>query len=338
MNEKKATIKDIARLAEVSETTVSLSFQENSRISEKTRSRIMEIAEDLNYFPNFAARALRYGVTKTIGFVVLDIGMPFYSQISRTVEKLASRRGFQVIFAESNWEPEKEIEVVSGMLRNRVQGILMCFCERTERSYDLIRRSGMPLIAVDTYPSFYKGAFVASDAYMAGYLAGKHLADTGCTSLAFITGGPLRENFSSFSQQRAGFETLLKERGMSLGTKWIVNTDLSIVGGKRACDELLRRSVDTDGIFCVNDTLALGALEAALQNGLVVGDDLKVIGIDDLEVSSLSSISLTTMKEQNDAVVSLAVHSLIDSIESGIPPVIQEHFEPELRIRRSTTG
>ncbi len=130
---RKPTIRDIAREAGVSDTAVSLSFQRNSRVSAATRERILAVARRLNYFPNRSARNLRYGDSRTIGFVVIEITNPFYARMIRSAERIAHGLGYEILFAESYWDPQKEIRIVSNMIENRVAGILMCFCEKTRR-------------------------------------------------------------------------------------------------------------------------------------------------------------------------------------------------------------
>ena len=164
----------------MSDTAVSLSFQQNSRVSAATRERVLAIARRLNYFPNRSARNLRYGGSRTIGFVVIDITNPFYSRMIRSAERIAHGLGYEILFAESHWDPQKEIRILSNMIENRVAGLLMCFCENTAESLGLIQQSRLPLIAVDTCPPHYKGAYVANALASAGRMAGEHLLKAGC--------------------------------------------------------------------------------------------------------------------------------------------------------------
>ena len=199
----KATIKDIARLAGVSETTVSLAFRENSRISQKTRQSILELADKLHYLPNRAAKSLRYGGLKAVGFIVTDITNPFYAIMVRIAESAALEQGYQVMIAESNWEPDREVAIVRNMIESQIKGVLLCSCERTRESLEYIRRFSIPCIAVDTYPSFYKGPYVANDVQRAGCMAAEHLFEVGCRSIAFGTANRSMNSFSTFLLQLA---------------------------------------------------------------------------------------------------------------------------------------
>ena len=210
---RKTTIRDIAREAGVSDTAVSLSFQQNSRVSAATRERILAIARRLNYFPNRSARNLRYGGSRTIGFVVIEITNPFYSRMIRSAERIAHGLGYEILFAESHWDPQKEIRIVSNMIENRVAGILMCFCENTAESLNLIQQSRLPLIAVDTCPPHYKGSYVTNALASAGRMAAEHLLEAGCRHPVFFNASIAMSGFSSFQLLLKGFRQGLRGQG-----------------------------------------------------------------------------------------------------------------------------
>ena len=336
MSSKKATIKDIARLAEVSDTTVSLSFQENSRISKATKKRVLQIAKKLNYSPNLTARKLRHGLTKTIGFVVTDITNPFYSRMMRTAEQIAAEQEYQVLFYDSDWNPHKEIEIIENMISNRVQGILICFCEKTQKSYQLIKKSDIPYIAIDTRPQFYSGPFVINDLFMAGYMAAEHLVDVGCQHCAFFDAGADIHNYSSFIELKKGFKHYLRKKKITFRKTDIITAGLSIESGKKAFNALFKEPVEVDGIFCVDDLCSFGVIEAAEEKGFIIGKDIALIGIDNLEVSSISRISLSSIHQPYDRLVKSAMSALLESIEKDIHPRIREVIEPRLVERDST--
>ena len=123
------TIKDVAKRAGVSDTTVSLAFQSDSRIRPETRRRVLAIAKRLHCLPNLNAQALRMGAPKSIGFLVNDITNPFYALMVNSAESIALDRGYQVVIADGHWSAERELQSVENMIRSRVQGMLICPCE-----------------------------------------------------------------------------------------------------------------------------------------------------------------------------------------------------------------
>ena len=333
---RKPTIRDIARQAGVSDTAVSLAFRDNSRLSEKTRARILAISRELNYFPNRPARALRSGDSTAIGFIVTDITDPFYSRMIRSAETIALECGYSILFAESGWDPEKEVRAVSDMIESRVRGLLMCFCEKAPQSMALIERSNLHLIAVDTYPRDYRGPYVANDVEAAGYMAAEHLLAVGCRAPAFFNATESMSSFSSFSLLLRGFARCLRGRGITFGDSSVVNADLTIEGGLQGFARLTASGRRFDGVFCVNDLCALGAIEAAERTGRRVGKDIAIMGIDNLEMSGVSRISLTSIDQPYDRIIELAARAMISSIEENEPCSIRRRLKPSLVIRGST--
>jgi len=320
----------------VSDTTVSLSFQQNSRVSAATRDRILAIARRLNYFPNRSARNLRYGGSRTIGFVVIEITNPFYARMIRSAERIAHGLGYEILFAESHWDAQKEVRIVSNMIENRVSGILMCFCENTTESLELIQQSHLRLIAVDTYPAHYKGAYVANALAIAGRMAAEHLLEAGCRHPVFFHASVAMSRFSSFQLLLTGFRHGLRARNTDLPASAILNADWTIEGGSAGFSALVASGQPFDGIFCVNDLCALGVIDAAERAGYRVGKDFAIMGVDNLEIGSISRISLTSIDQPYDRIIELATRSMIESIEDNEPCVVRRRLKPTLIVRDST--
>jgi len=334
--EKRPTIRDIAREAGVSDTTVSLAFVQNSRISNYTRQRVLEIAKSLKYFPNRLARDLRYGQSKTIGFVVTDITDPFYSRMIRSAERISLRLGYNMLFAEHNWEPEREIKIISNLIENRALGVIMCFSEKTEESLNLIEQTNLYVVAVDTVPHFYKGPYVINDLVEAGRIAAKHLVEVGCRHPVFFNSHDSMATFSSFQIMLKGFRRFLQSQPVAFDDSSVINAGFDIDGGVKGFKHLLGTRKPFDGIFCVNDLCALGAMEAAEKNGYRIGENLAIMGIDNIELSGISRISLTSISQPYDEIIQLATDALIESIEQGKPCKIKKSLKPILVTRNST--
>ncbi len=328
------TIKELAKLAGVTETTVSLSFQKNSRISDKTRKRIISLAREMEYMPNQAARQLRNGKSKTkiLGMVVPDITNPFFALMIQIAEKAASRRGYEIMISDSHWQPEKEIMKVETLIEHRADGVLACLCEKTPKSLELLNRFSIPYLLIDTYPQGYTGAYVSNDLAEAGKLAGQHLIDIGCRQIAFVTADKSNVDFSSFQIMQRQFEHILRERGIAFSEEHIIYAGLTVEAGKRAFEHITKVLPEVDGVFCVNTTCALGVMDAAHR----VGKKLAIMGVDDLEMCSLEFVSLTTIRQPYEQLAQIATDVLINSIEEKTPPAVKLSLKPELIIREST--
>ncbi|NQT58184.1 MAG: LacI family DNA-binding transcriptional regulator [Bacteroidetes bacterium] len=337
IKKQKSTIKDIALLAGVSETTVSLSFQPESRISEITRSKVLAIAAEINYSPNAAARGLRSGRTKTIGFLINDITNPFYGSMIRRSELVASNRGFEVIFSESQWDPDRASKVVSKMIQSRIEGIILCFSEKNENTYHLVQQSGLPHVAVDTIPTFYSGSYILNDGYNTGYLAAQHLCTTGCKHIAVVNAWNDLGDFSSIRQMERGFNLYLEEQQFPAKNCIVIKAGLTIDSGKQAYKELEKSGIQYDGIFCMNDLCAMGFMHESNLAGIIPGRDYAIIGVDNNDVSDLAMISLSSIYIDYDEIAEKATNYLIDQIDGKVKGELKKIVKPRLIERSSTT-
>jgi LacI family transcriptional regulator len=333
---RKATIKDIARLAQVSETTVSLSFRPGSRIGDETREKVLSIARELNYFPNTAARDLRAGRTKTIGFLINDITNPFYGYMVRTSEQVALERGYEVIFAESQWSPSHETNIINKMIQSRIEGMILCFSEKTEEAYNLVKQSGLPHVIVDTCPEYYEAPYVINDGWLAGYLSAQHLVEQKCERIAIFNARKALGSFSSINCMEQGFRHYFRENGMEFNDGNIIEAGLSIDSGKQAFREIRARGQFFDGIFCMNDLCAMGVMNEAFKEGMEAGRDYAIIGVDNNDVSDLEMISLTSIHIQYGEISRRATDYIINAIEKKSPGKIEETIAPRLVVRKST--
>ncbi|MFA5468629.1 MAG: LacI family DNA-binding transcriptional regulator [Sphaerochaetaceae bacterium] len=334
---KNVTIKDIANIAGVSETTVSLSFQPNSRISKATRERVLKVAHDLRYVRNSVAQNLRGGRTKTIGFIVNDINNYIYHIMSTVAAQIGNQFGFQLLYADTQWDPSKAIEVTKTMLAKQVEGFMLSLNEKEDVSLDLIRHANIPYVVIDTIPKPFDGAYVVNDGVEIGKIAATHFAELGCKRVAFFNASKEMSLFSAFTQQIEGLESSLHSFGIPFSGEDIFYAGLTVEEGNRACTKLLERGAcPYDGILCVNDYVAYGVMQTAEKHGIKIGRDLALIGIDNLEFSALDRISLSSIAIDYHKMTTLAVSKLIDSIEGPKEMTYQKTLAPKLIIREST--
>lgn len=331
-----STIKDVAKKAGVSETTVSLSFKPKSRVSSKTRARVLQIAREMNYVPNSVAQNLRVGRTKTLGLIVNDITESFYSVMSRTATDVAYNYGYQLIYSENGWSPAKAIESTKSLIAQRVEGLILCLCEKETASIELIESMRIPHVVVDNAPEFYTGPYVINNEFAIGELAGKHLLGQGCRSIAYFNSSKDMSTFSSFTQQLSGLKNVLSQSGVSFKGKDNIYAGISIDDGAEAFGRMLDQDNWYDGILCINDEVAYGVMQEAERRGYHVGQDLAVVGIDNLRTSALDRVSLTSIHINYELMTTLAVNTLINGIESGHEITSKIMLEPELVVRSSS--
>jgi LacI family transcriptional regulator len=332
----KATIKDIAREAGVSDTAVSLAFKGSVRVTEQTRKKIFATAKKLKYVPNIAAQNLRSGKTNAIGFIVNDITNPFYSQMLKEAEQELNSLGYEMFIGSSNWNIDREVKLIEKMIQMRVQGIIICLCEKGSKSLDLLKTFSIPHVAADSYPEFYKGAYVANDFEICGRIVAEHLYEIGCRNPGIINADDSMSGFSAFKKTFSSFRKTLGDEGIRLKQKNIVDAGLTIDSGRSAFAALKKKSFDADSFFCANDLCAMGFMEAAEQDGLTIGKDIALVGIDDLPLSSFEKISLTSVRQPYAAIAHETANIIVKNILKGNTVKVQKELAPEL-IKRNTT-
>jgi DNA-binding LacI/PurR family transcriptional regulator len=332
----RATIKDVAREAGVSDTAVSLAFKDSSRVSEQTRRRILAAARKLNYVPNSTARNLRSGKTRTVGFIVNDITNPFYSLMLKEAEGELNRAGFDLLVADSNWDAEREVKLIERMIQLRVQGVIICPSEKSAPSIELLDAFSMPYVAVDSYPDFYHGAYVANDFHACGEIVAEHLYKIGCRNPGIIAADKSMAEFSAFKQIFGAFKEYFCDREIVLKPGNIVEAGLTIDAGRDAFKKLSGTSFDADAFFCANDLCAIGFMDAAEQAGIRIGEEIALVGIDDIPLSSCTKISLTSVKQPYDAIAHRAAGAITECILQESAASVQVEFRPTLVERNST--
>lgn len=330
------TIKDIAEAAGVSDTAVSLAFQEKSRIGKKTREKILRIASQLGYTPNIAAQKLRNGKTKTIAFIINDITNPFYSLMAKEAEKIIENFGYEMLLTSNNWDPVREEQIIQKMIQIRVEGVIFCLSEKNMNGIDLLKKYSIPSISVDSYPDAYNGSYIANNFEECGKIVSQHLLDIGCKTPGIIGANKTMHNFSAFKRIFVAFEKNFKNNGIKIKAQNKINAGLTIADGREAFEQALQNSFDADGVICANDLCAMGIMETAEKHGIQVGKNLAVVGIDNLEVSEFSKISLTSVKQPYKEISQKAANALFELINKRSSK-IQLELSPELLIRKSTS-
>jgi DNA-binding LacI/PurR family transcriptional regulator len=334
----KTTIRDIAHKANVTITTVSLAFQPGSRISDRMRKKIFTIARELNYVPNLAARQLRQGKSrvKNLGMLVNDIRNPFNAMMFHAAQRVAARRGYEIIIADSQWSPEKELAHIKSLTEFRVDGLLVSFCEKALENLDWLNRFSGPFLLLDGFPASYTGPYVANNISQATEISIHHLIDVGCRHLVFASAETDMDGVSAIIAMRQQFKKVLLQENFPFDDRQMIPVGLTIEKGEQAFEAILKNNPKVDGIFCANSLPALGVMSAAKQRGIRVGKDLAVMGIDDLDICRLPFVSLTTIRFSYDEMAQVATNILIDSIEEKKMPDAKIMLKPELVIREST--
>jgi LacI family transcriptional regulator len=328
------TIYDIAERAEVSIATVSRVFNNNSRVTAKTRERVLAVARELHYEPNVSAQSLARQNTQTISAVVPVMTNYFYMEIIRGMQDALAASHFDLIVYASPKPEESDSQLERAAQKGRADGLIILSTPLSNAQARRLESARMPAVVVDAYHKDFDSIMV--DNTMGGYMATTHLIEQGYQRIGHITVFP--EPLPA-KQRRAGYEKALRDAGRKVDDKLCAASDRQPYGfceeaGYEGMRVLLNRSRNIDAVFVASDIQALGALRFLQEKGVRVPQDIAVVGFDDIKPSEY--VGLTTLRQPMYEMGKLAVDKLLLRIENPERPTANTVFSPQL-VQRVTT-
>jgi LacI family transcriptional regulator len=332
---RSASIKDVANRASVAVGTVSNVLNYPDRVSQRTKERVLRAIDELGFIRNDAARQLRAGQSRTIGLIVLDVGNPFFTSVVRAAEDAAALQGSAVLLGDSGHNAGRESNYIDLFQEQRVQGLLISPVGDVTERLDQLRERGVPTVLVDRLADDSKYSSVSVDDDAGGYLAARHLLDTGRRRLAFV-GGPT--SIRQVADRLQGAQRAVKEE--SDATLEVLDSDgQTVLAGRSVGNMLVERGRGDlpDGIFCANDLLALGVMQSlSMTHALRIPEDIALIGYDDIDFAVSAVVPLSSIRQPTEALGRTAIELLAEELESDNPRHRAVIFTPELVVRQST--
>ncbi len=329
---RRASIKDIARLANVSHSTVSRALSGSSLVSAETAARIRRIAEDSGYRPSAAARSLVTSRTATVGVVVTSIADPFAGEVVLGIEDAANDHDYSVILANSNAQPEREVKVVRAFEERRVDGIIVTSSRVGAIYAEMLSQARVPIVLLNNqHPSEFMHS-VTIDNLAASFQAVHHLISLGHRRIAYIGD---RFGCQSDTDRFGGYRSALDQAYLPFQPVYVTHGNGRSDAAMSAMEGLLALPSPPTAVFCYNDMTALGAMTAIAARRLKVPDDVSVVGFDDVFVAQYSSPPLTTVRQPMREMGRLALETLIKLV-AGAGPQPNIKMPGELIVRQST--
>jgi len=308
----RVTIKDIAREAGVSVTTVSRVLNNKADVSDKTREKVLKIIDRLNYNPNSIARGLVMNKTYTIGLIVPDISNAFFAEIAKAIEDELREYGYSVIFCNTDNDKDREKESIDLLRSKQVDGLIGAFSHDSKDEVLALGKAGFPIVQIDRLVDDSQIPSVIIDNILSGYEATEYLIKKGHRRIAHITGAL---DTNTGIRRAEGYRKALQEYGIEIDEELVMEGDFSQESGYLAMKEILERNKDLTAVFAGNDMMALGAYRAIYAAGLKIPEDISIIGHDDFTLASLVSPALTTMQQPIYKIGKVAASLLIDIIK-----------------------
>ena len=322
-----ATIRDVARRAQVSVASVSRVLNRLENVSAETKARVDDAVRELGYVPHAGARSLSLAKTNAIGVVLPDLHGEFFSEFVRGMDREASRHGYFLLLANVHAGSEQSMSSMRA-LRGRVDGLVILAPHLSEDELDDAAPKGTPSVFINTRGDAGGHPGVRLDNAAGAAAVADHLVALGRKKIVHIAGAS--GNVDAIERAEA-FKAALERHGVSLET---VQGDFSEEGGEGAIDALLKAGHKFDAVFAANDMMASGALQALKRAGLRVPEDVALVGFDDIPLAR--HLGLTTVQVHIAELGERALDRLIAILEGGEDSGGQELHKPELVIRSTT--
>ncbi len=329
-----ANIREVARQAGVSVATVSRVLNHPESVSPSTMELVLETMKEMDYTPNAFARSLALNRSSSIGLLIPNILNPLYPQVAKGVEDVAHQKGYNVLLCNTEEDREKEEDYLDMLIENRVGGLVLTASLLEKKELEKLKKIKMPFVLVGRNIEELDSNMVFTDYKLGAYQITQHLIETGHTKIAHIEGAPYHKESL---EKRLGYEKALKESGLPLVERYIVEGNNEIESGYIGTKKLLKEGDRPDAIFAANDLMAIGAIEALKDSGLKIPSDMGIVGFDDINMSTLIEPKLTTISQPIYKMGLIAARLLFENIENNSEDNISQKIfiQPRLMVRRS---
>lgn len=333
-DENMATIKDVAKLAGVSPSTVSRALSGKVPVDKETKRKVVEAVKALDYRPNVIAKALKEGRSNTIGLVLPNIRNPIFPSVARGVEDVARQKGYTVILCNTDEDREIELDYIAKLKNRWVDGFIFATAGKDAEHILDLKADGIPVVLLVRNIE-YKVDAVVIDNFKAAYRGTEYLIGLGHRKIAFINGDP---QLSLYKERLAGYKNALQKHHISIDDGLIVQNVANMEGAYVATHSLLDIGLIPDAIFATSDPKAYGVMGALKDRGIIIPKDIALMGFDDLDMSRFINPSLTAISQPWYDMGMTAMDRLIQLIENKDEKPRVNVFDAHIVRRESTEG
>jgi len=332
-----ATMKDVARLADVSVTTVSHVINETRYVSPELTERVNKAIEELDYHPDPIAQGLSKGKSQTIALVVSDIVNPFFPQVARGVEDCVRENEFSLILTNTDENPGQEEHNLSLLQSKRVDGLIISPTSSGQENLRPLLQEDFPVVCIDRKLPDLEVDQVYSNNEEGAYLATEHLIEGGHRNIGIILEFT---DISSFSDRLKGYKKALMEHEINVNPEYIKKSGLEVEGAFASTESLLNEHPEVTAIFSTNDLMTEGVLRAFKKRGVKCPEEVALVGFDDPEWAASFNPSITSVSQQPYEMGYQAAALLFKRIRKEVGDVNSKRIELDvkLKIRESSAN
>ena len=333
----KTTIKDIANVLNISAAAVSKALHNDSRISEKTKKAVRQVAENLNYQPNHLASALRSGKSKLVGVIVPKTNSNFFSATIHNIEEVLNKEGYNIIITQSNESYKKECENIDTLLFTQVDGIIVSMANETVdlQHFEKVKQAGIPLITFDRGENNLNVDYIGIDDYDSSHRIVDHLVEQGCKRIAHIGGF---KHTRIYNNRIRGYVDALEKHNLPLEKELLLESNLSTEDGRNKMQELLALDNKPDAVYIAGDYAALGALQVLNEKNIKIPDEIALVGFGDEPFANMVTPKMTSVNQHSYQIGKIAAEKFLEyTKQNQIQQTLQKHIlKAKLIIRESS--
>jgi DNA-binding LacI/PurR family transcriptional regulator len=328
------TIIDIAERAGVSTMTVSRVVNNSGYVAEKTRKRVEAAIRELNYRPNLMARSLINRKSSFVYVIVPDISNPFYADLTKGMEFVAHRAGYNIILSNAHWKEEQELAHIEAARGRMAEGVILVLPVLSEKKILECSRA-IPLVVVDKHvrSRHIDNIYIRQETGAAS--AVNHLLELGHRRIAFLAGSSRIYNATA---RRHGYQQALQDYGIPFDPALVLPGDFSFESGEKAFERMLLLSPDRrpTALFAASDLMALGFMRSALRHGIRIPNDFSIVGFDDISLSSMTNPPLTTVRHPFIKMGEEAMRHVLHKLNSDGDYTVSDEMVNTLIVRETT--
>lgn len=308
------TIKEIAKLANASSSTVSRVLNDSGYVSEETRKRVLNVIEKTGYIPSEHAKSLRTKKTSVIGVIIPRLSTDTTSRMVNAINDELARKGYQIILTNTNLQPEKEIAYIKLLRSRQVDGIILLATNVNEALTEEVKDLSIPIVAVgQEIPNV---SVIVNNDYEAAKEMTNHMIENGHRNIAFI--GVPESDKAVGIDRRKGYLSALKEANIPVNEQWITYANFDYQSGYEAMREIMEQTEKIPtAVLAVTDTIAIGAMQYLHEKNTAVPQDIAVAGMGNSKVSQYIAPSLTTIDFLNEQTGVKAAQLILEIINGN---------------------
>ena len=334
MKNKKYSISDVANMLGVSKSTVSRAINGTSGVGKELRQKVLDKVEEIGYKPNTIAQGLSKGSISIVALILGDIRNPFYADLAFNIQRILTDNGYMVMVFNSEYDAQREMEFLKFTEQFHFAGLILITAQE-DSVENMIHSMQIPMVLVNRILPSYTGDSVLIDNFQAGYLSVMHLIELGHKHIGFIRG----PGVSSASKQRfEGYLQALRNYGLTFNDKDVYDSDLKMETGIQLAHHFIEKPGQRPtAMIVVNDMTAFGFIDGCRECGLIIPEDLSIVSFDNIELSAMQGIELTTVSQHVDKMSEQAARLMLKQLAEKNSKPERIILEPTLIIRKTTS-